>query len=222
MRPLVLEFPDDPRTYGLDDQFMFGRDLLIAPVLREAERTREVYLPKGEWFDFWTGRRYEGGAAVRIPVTLESTPIFVRGGGFVFRQPVIQHTGEMPGQPLEVHVYPAARSEATLYEDDGETLEYRQNAFVRRTFTATRSGAGTASIDVAAPEGSWRPKARGLVFAVHWEGEPGRVTSGGTMLTRYKPEEFAGQATGWTIAEPGVVLVKQPDRFEALRVVIEG
>jgi alpha-glucosidase len=62
MRPLVLEFPDDPRTWGLDDEFMFGSDLLIAPVLHESERQRELYLPKGDWYDFSSGRRYEGGA----------------------------------------------------------------------------------------------------------------------------------------------------------------
>ena len=111
MRPLVLEYPDDPRTWGLDDEFMLGRDLLLAPVLQEAQRERDIYLPKGEWFDFWTGRRYEGGVNARIPVTLESIPIFVRGGAFVFSQPVVQHTGEMAGKPLEVQVFPAAASD---------------------------------------------------------------------------------------------------------------
>ena len=96
-RPLLYEFPADEVTYRRDDQFMLGRDLLVAPVLREAVREREVYLPAGEWFDFWTGRPYAGGKAHRLPVTLESIPVFVRGGGFVFRQPVVQHTGEMAG-----------------------------------------------------------------------------------------------------------------------------
>ena len=131
---------------------MFGRDLLLAPVLQEAERVREVYLPKGEWFDFWTGRRYDGGSNARIPVTLESIPIFVRGGAFVFSQPVVQHTGEMAGKPLEVQVFPAATSEAVIYEDDGETMAYAQGAAMRRRFSQSRT-ATTTTIDVAAPEG---------------------------------------------------------------------
>ena len=221
MRPLVLEFPEDGRTYGLDDQFMWGRDLLIAPVLREAERGREVYLPKGEWFDFWTGQRHEGGGSIVVPVTIESTPIFVRGGAFIFRQPVIQHTGEMPGQPLDIHVYPAARSEGSLYEDEGDGHAYRQGAFMRRTFTQTRGAAGGATIEVAPPEGNFRPKPRDLVFRVRWEGEPRRVTTGSATLMRYTPQELTSQTSGWTIAENGFVVVKQPDRFEALRVVIE-
>jgi alpha-glucosidase len=221
MRPLFLEFPNDSATWSMDEQFMLGRDLLIAPVLREGERQRDVYLPAGEWFDFWTGRRHEGGKPVAVPVTLESTPVFVRGGAFVFRQPVIQHTGEMPGQPLEVHVYPAAASEGTLYEDDGETLAYRNDVFMRRTFRQTRSANSSATIDVAAPEGSFRPRARDLVFQVRWDGEPRRVTTGSTALTRYTAEELTKQASGWSITDTGFVVVKQPDTFAALRVVIE-
>ena len=220
MRPLVLEFPDDPRTWGLDDQFMVGSDLLIAPVLHEAQREREVYLPKGDWFDFWTGRHYQGGASARLPVTLDSIPIFVRGGAFVFRQPVVQHTGEMPGKPLEVQVFPAAMSEGVLYEDDGETMAHASGASMRRRFRQSRSET-TTTIDVAPPEGTFRPAARDLVFSVQWTGEAQRVTAGSTALTRYKPQELSTQASGWTVSDTGFVVVKQPDRFEALRVAIE-
>ena len=101
LRPLLLEYPDDAQTYGMQDQLLFGRDLLVAPVLREAVTEREVYLPAGDWYDYWTGRLVKGGQRLRVMVTLDSIPIFVRGGAFLFRQPVVQHTGEMAGQPLE-------------------------------------------------------------------------------------------------------------------------
>jgi alpha-glucosidase len=100
LRPLMLEYPADPKVLGIQDQFLFGADLLVAPVLREEMPMREVYLPAGDWFDFWTGQRLAGGGSIRVPVTLESIPIFVRGGAFLFRQPVVQHTGQMAGQPL--------------------------------------------------------------------------------------------------------------------------
>ena len=223
MRPLVLEYPDDRRTWGLDDEFMLGRDLLLAPVLQEGQREREIYLPKGEWFDFWTGRRYEGGPSglvARIRVTLESIPIFVRGGGFVFRQPVVQHTGEMAGTPLEVQVFPASSSDATLYEDDGETMAYAQGASMRRRFSQTRT-ATTTTVDVAAPEGSFRPVARDLVLLVVATGEPSRVTNGSVTLTRYTAQELATHPSGWTISDTGFVIVKQPDSFGALHIVVE-
>ena len=219
MRPLVLEYPDDRRTWGLDDEFMFGHDLLLAPVLQEAERVREVYLPKGEWFDFWTGRRYEGGANARVPVTLESIPIFVRGGAFVFSQPVVQHTGEMPGKSLDVQVFPATASEGVIYEDDGETMAYAQGASMRRRFSQSRNASAT-TIDVAAPEGSFRPSARDLVLSVRGLDDASSVTSGSTTLTRYAPRELTTHAAGWTVSDTGFVVVKQPDNFGALRVVI--
>ena len=228
MRPLMLEYPDDTQTWGLDDEFMFGGDLLIAPVLQEAVRTRDVYLPKGEWFDFWTGARAAGGSVLPTPVTLERIPIFVRGGAFIFRQPVVQHTGEMKGQPLDVHVFPAPSSEAVLYEDDGESMAYQKGQSMRRRFRQSRTDAAV-TIDIAAPEGPFRPAARSLVLSVRWDGEPRRVArgstplaaSGATTLTRYTTiDELAQQASGWTMGN-GFVVVKQPDDFAATTVLVE-
>jgi alpha-glucosidase len=221
MRPLMLEYPDDPQTWGVDDAFMFGSDLLIAPVLHEAIRTREVYLPKGAWYDFWTGTHVTGGAVVQTPVTLERIPIFVRGGAFIFRQPVVQHTGEMPGQPLEVHVFPAPTSEAVLYEDDGESMAYEKGQSMRRRFRQSRGNAAV-TIEIAVPEGPFRPAARSLVLSVLWDGEPRRVARGSATLTRYPTlEELANQASGWTLSGNGFVIVKQPDDFAATTVLIE-
>jgi alpha-glucosidase len=159
MRPLFLDFPQDEATWRLDDEFLFGSDLLAAPVVREGQRQREVYLPAGAWHDFWTGARLEGGRRVNVDAPLERLPLFVRAGAFVFRQPVVSHTGEMPGQPLIVDVYPAARSEGLLYEDDGQSLAYQQGAFAERVFHQARGPEG-CRLSVEAPRGSWRPGTR--------------------------------------------------------------
>ncbi len=218
MRAMFLEFPEDRETWSRDDELFFGPDLLVAPVLREGVVSREVYLPAGEWFDFWTGAPIVGGHTFRVPVTLDSLPIFVRAGAFVFRQPVVQHTGQMPGQPLLVHVYPKAASEASFYEDDGETMAYRRGESARRRFTQRRE-AGRVTIEAAAVEGSYRPAARDLVFTI---GEAGasRVTVDGQPVDRVDPARFDAAATGWT-ARAGSVVVRLRDRPEALRVVIE-
>jgi alpha-glucosidase len=228
LRPLFLEFPDEASTYDRDDEFMFGSQLLAAPVMREAQREREVYLPAGEWYDFWTGKLHKGPSTIRLQVTLDSIPIFVRAGAFVFRQPAVQHTGEMRGQPLHVSVYPAARasSEAVLYEDDGETLEYSRGDFARRRFTQARiisSDRLTATIEIGAPEGRYRPDARDLIVEVRWEGQPERVMVGtGTVLARRTTRELDSEPDGWTLSDEGFVIVKQPDRFEAMKITIEG
>jgi alpha-glucosidase len=205
-RPLLLDYPNDPATWGRDDEFLFGSDLLVAPVLRAEITEREVYLPAGEWYDFWTGERREGGRGFAQPVTMEAIPVFVRAGAFIFRQPVVQHTGEMAGQPLRVDVYPAAQSSATLYEDDGESLDYQRGAFLRRRFTQARDS-GRVTIDVGAAEGSYRPAGRDLVLRVRWDGEPARATVAGAPVV--------------STAEGRFVTVRLPDRFDSFRVTIE-
>ena len=110
-----------------------------AGAARGRDRARASTCPKGDWYDFWTGRAVRGRRGDRACRSRwQSIPIFVRGGAFVFRQPVVQHTGEMPGQPLRVTVYPAAASERWLYEDDGATMGYEKGQFVRRRFAQQR------------------------------------------------------------------------------------
>jgi alpha-glucosidase len=217
-RPLFLEFPLDGRTWDQDDQFMFGSDLLVAPVLRPEERQRGVYLPAGTWFDFWTGRAEAGGRDISVPVTLSSIPIYVRGGAFIFRQPVVQNTGEMRGQPLRVAVYPAASSTATLYEDDGESLKYKAGEFALRRFTQTRAADASGrdqqvTIEIGAAEGRYRPAARTLELSVRWNGTPSSVT---TRAAGAQPQPL----DGWTVDQNGFVVIKAPDRFDGLTVEI--
>jgi alpha-glucosidase len=219
-RPLLLEFPDDPNTYGMEDQFMFGSDLLVAPVLREGMTEREVYLPKGEWFDYWTGQQHRGGARIRVPVTLASIPIFVRAGSVLMSQPIVQHTGEMPGQPLRVRVYPGPPREAGLYEDDGESLDYTRGEWLLRQVTSDSTDR-TSTVEIGSPSGSYRPAPRSLEVSVPWVGEPSRVVVGdGQALPRVAPDALRTQASGWTV-DQGFVIVRQPDSFGVVRVTIE-
>jgi alpha-glucosidase len=212
MRPLMLEYPSDGTTYGMDDQFLFGSDLLIAPVLRAAVTQRGVYLPAGEWYDYWTGERHAGGRWITVPVTLASIPLFVRGGAFVFGQPVVQHTGEMPGQPLEVTLFPSEASERWLYEDAGNGFEYRRGAFARRRFAARRDGSDLI-VEIGAPEGSYRPQSRPLLLNVRSEGASVRV--GGVVLPRV--DDLAKAERGWTSRDRSV-MIKLPDRFERVEI----
>jgi alpha-glucosidase len=197
MRPLMLEYPGDPKTYGIDDEFFFGSDLLVAPVLKEAATSRGVYLPAGEWYDYWTGQRYTGGKSIDIPVTLSSIPIFVRGGAFVFTQPVVQSTNEMPGNALTVIVFPGAPSERTLYEDAGNGFEYQHGGFMRRRFASRRDGSATV-VEISAPEGSYRPQSRTITFSLRVPAS--HVTINGVEVP--------------VTTNDGVVTIAFPDRFE--------
>ncbi|HMC23265.1 MAG TPA: TIM-barrel domain-containing protein, partial [Thermoanaerobaculia bacterium] len=217
MRPMMLEYPDDEATYGSADQFMFGSDLLIAPVLREGATERGVYLPRGDWYDYWSGERFVGGRGISIPVTLASIPIFVRGGGFVFEQPVVQHTGEMAGKNLNVILFPSGASERWLYEDAGNGFDYQRGGFVRRRFAARADGSTTV-VEIGAPEGTYRPQARSMLLTVRTQADAARVTIGGVSLDRTPDLDKAER--GWTTKD-GSLTIKLPDRFERMEIRIE-
>jgi alpha-glucosidase len=218
MRPLMLEYPDDDRTYGIDDQFLFGSDLLIAPVLRPDATDRTVYLPACDWYDFWTGEHYVGGTWITIPVTLASIPMFVRDGAFVFTQPVVQHTGEMPGQPLNVLLFPGAPSDRWLYEDDGNGFEYQRGVFARRRFASHRESSGLV-IEIGSPDGSYRPQPRAMLLTVRSQGDAARVFVNGVSLSRVADLEKLER--GWSVKD-GSLTIKLPDRFERVEIRIEN
>jgi alpha-glucosidase (family GH31 glycosyl hydrolase) len=213
-----VEFPDDKNVAGNDDEFLFGSDLLVAPVLTEGATTRDVYLPRGEWFDYWTGKSYSGGKSVSLPVTIDSIPMFVRGGGFIFRQPIVQDTDEMPGKALRVLISPAVQSEATHYEDDGETPDYRKGNFMTRKFQETRDDKETRVL-ISAPEGKYRPAARDIIIETRLGHAPQSVHLGITdvsnPLSRLTPEVFDKAASGWTFSD-GLLQAKTSDVFQPM------
>jgi alpha-glucosidase len=215
MRPLFLDFPDDPLTHAVEDEFLFGDGLLVAPVVREGATARDVYLPAGDWYEYGATRAVAGGRSIRVPVTLDSIPVFVRAGAFLFTQPVVQSTAEMPGQPLTVTVYPAARSRGELYEDDGLTMDYLGGAFAKRTFVQQRE-ASRCLVEVSAPEGSYRGAPRDLVLRVAWEGRPARVLVDGKALAA-----ASGAGPGFRV-EDGFVVVRMPDPWARVSLAIEG
>ena len=166
-RPLLLNYQSDPNTLAIDDEFMVGADLLVAPILKEGATSRLVYLPAGVWYDYWTGKRLTGGNMIHADAPLETVPLYVRGGAILPTGPEMNYVGERPVDPLTFRVFPDAsgRAETSLYEDDGVSQAYRQGA-VRRTHVSYRASAQGADVDVSAPEGSYQPGARRLTLAV--------------------------------------------------------
>jgi alpha-glucosidase len=130
---MFLEFPHDKAFETNDTEFMFGPDLLIAPKLNEKFEPYDVTLPPGIWYDLWTGR--ETGSVKNLNPPLDTLPVFVRGGAIVPEQPVVQHTEEIPQGPLQISVYPGPDCHGSLYQDDGNTLAYTLNEFLRMEFS---------------------------------------------------------------------------------------
>ena len=124
MRPLWLHYPDDAQARGLGTEFLWGRDLLIAPVFTKGATARDVYLPQGEWYDWWTNAKAAGGRTIARDVDLATMPIYVRAGAIVPVDPVRQYTAETVDQPTTIRIYRGADGAFTLYDDDGTSQEY--------------------------------------------------------------------------------------------------
>jgi alpha-glucosidase len=134
MRPLIMEFPGDPNVVNLSDEWMMGDSLLAAPILQQATN-RSVYLPAGDWFVFGTNSRLQGGRNIQVTAGLDEIPVYVRAGSILPLAPVIQHTSQLPGGPLELQIYPGKDATFTLVEDDGQTKDYLKGQIRRTTFT---------------------------------------------------------------------------------------
>jgi alpha-glucosidase (family GH31 glycosyl hydrolase) len=130
MRSLWLHYPDDPRAVACGDQYLLGRNLLVAPVVEPGAAGRRIYLPVGDWYDFWTGERLGGGREISRAVDLETLPLYVSAGSILPLGPVKQYTGEATDQPLSISIYPGADASFLLYEDDGSSFNYRNGEWM--------------------------------------------------------------------------------------------
>jgi len=127
-RALVMDHPSEPRTWGIDDAFMVGDSLLVAPVVAGVNQ-RKVFLPPGVWYDFWTGKSLGGGSVVEVGVPLEQIPIFVKGGTILPLAEPTLHAGDGASRTLEARVYGDGSAGCRLCEDDGSSLQFRDGEY---------------------------------------------------------------------------------------------
>lgn len=131
IRPLWLASPEDPRALTCDDEYFFGDSFLVAPVLQPGAAEREVYLPAGLWWDYWTNASTEGGTESSRTVDLKTLPLYVKAGSVVPFGPIRQYAAQPLEEPLTLRVYPGADGSFALYEDDGESFRYERGEFTR-------------------------------------------------------------------------------------------
>ena len=131
MRSLWLAYHDDAKAAAIDNAYLFGDSLLVAPVIELGATHRTTYLPRGLWWDYWINSRLEGGQEVTREVDLETLPLYVKAGAILPLGPVKQYVHEESDEPLRLRVYPGADGTMTLYEDDGSSFRYQQGEFTR-------------------------------------------------------------------------------------------
>jgi alpha-glucosidase (family GH31 glycosyl hydrolase) len=169
MRSLWLAYPEDATASLVEDAYLWGDSLLVAPVLEPGATHRKIYLPHGVWWDYWTNARLDGGSEVTREVNLETIPLYVKAGAVVPVGPVKQYTGEMSTEPVVLRVYPGADGMMTLYEDDGVSFDYEKGVFTR---IACSWNDGSRTLRLKADAKGRIP--RGRVFSVEIAGSADR------------------------------------------------
>ncbi len=165
MRPMIFDYPTMEAFHGVASQYLFGDNLLVAPVLAEFDRTKDVRLPPGSWYDYWSDSLLVGPASIRVQAPVDRLPLFVRAGTALPTRQVVQSTSEAPINPLTITVYPGKMNNddrTEYYEDDGHSFAYERGVFFRRTLTQT-SDSSAIRLTLSKAEGTYVPPERNLV-----------------------------------------------------------
>ena len=165
LRPLYLEYPDLESAYRYPHEYFFGAQMLVAPVIAPGGN-HTVYLPPGQWRDFFTGKRYSGDASFTAHYAVDETPVFVREGAVIPEQAASEYSDQRPLAHLIVNVYGAANGAFELYEDDGSTLAYDQEQ-AHTTLAHAVNADGSQSLVVAPTQGSFPGQSQARSYELH-------------------------------------------------------
>jgi alpha-glucosidase len=179
MRPVFYDYPDAAQT-SCDQSMTFtlGASLLIAPPPKvESPQAYDVCLPKGGWYDYWTGKPVTGASTISEKPSLERLPVFVRAGTILPRQPLVQSTSETPNGPLRLDVYPGDDCSGLLYLDDGHSTRFEKGDYLRQSIRCATAAGGGLRIIFERRDGRYRPWWKQIEVIVHDRPGSSRVSS---------------------------------------------
>ena len=210
MRALVMDYAQDKKASRLNDEYLFGRNILVKPItdpmytwkdsekkghtiypdVKKASAPVNVYLPKGnKWYDFWSNAVYEGGQDVQRLCPIDIMPVFIKAGTILPFGPEVQYSSEKPWDELEIRVYPGADGTFTLYEDEGDNYNYEKGKFSEIRFSWDEA---SHSLSIAPRKGSFKGMLQNRKFRVVLVGADSGV--GDMPMKACKTVEYGGKA----------------------------
>src|SRR5271165_4008692 len=227
LRPLYYDYPDAAEAYYSKNEYTFGDQMLVAPVVAPADKksgltTEKVWLPKGEWIEWPTGKHLTGPTTVDRNFSIDQTPVYLHPGAIVPMQPPMRYTGEKPVDPLIVNVWPlepGTSSSYSVYEDSGKGVEYQHGVFTRLPISAAQTG-DTLRVEIGPVESSFpgmlSTRRYELRLPADWP--PERVTVNGAAV----PQGGPGGKDGWTYeGNTLTTVIPVPSSAADARVTIE-
>lgn len=191
MRPLIFNYQNDKNVINIKDEFMFGNELLVAPVLNEHSTSRKVYFPEGRWIDYDFGYIYDGGKSYIVYAPQSRIPVFAKSGSIIPMAPEMNFTDERPWDIITLDIFPNKHSEFTMYQDDGYTDAFENGEFTSTVFTCDAHDK-SITISVNHSNNLFVPKTYELV--IHMEYNPVNV-DGLTQFSHHSKLNHAGK--GW-------------------------
>ena len=227
LRPLYYDWPEDDAAYTSKNEYVFGDQMLTAPITAPADKisglaVEQIWLPKGDWIEWPTGKRFTGPTTVERSFSIDQIPVYLKAGAIVPMQPAMLSTGQMPVDPLIVNVWPLApgtSSSYAVYEDSGVSVDYQRGVFARTPIRAAQTG-DTLRVEIGPVEGSYpgMMKSRGYELRLPADWPPASVTVDGKPVSRSKP----GQPSGWSFeGNTLTTVIPVPSGSTAAKVIIE-
>jgi alpha-glucosidase (family GH31 glycosyl hydrolase) len=207
VRALVLENQKDTCTYNAFCEYLMGKDILIAPLWSDTTFYRDIYLPEGEWIDFFNDTVYKGKQNINFHAPIDKVPIFIKAGAIIPMAPDNQHYVDEILSPLTIHIYPDGTSTFDLYEDDGESYDYEKGIYTITTFSSWDNGKELL-IKKAVPAGNYRISEREHLYCVHQKPEVKKVIQDGRTLPVFISLcDFNSAEEGWIQESEGKKLL---------------
>jgi alpha-glucosidase (family GH31 glycosyl hydrolase) len=197
MRPLFYQFPDDTAACNVENEYMWGDNLLIAPVIQKEQLRKSIYLPEGNWFDFHTGTEYKGETRFNFPLNIENIPVFVKAGSFIPMTKPVNSTDYYNGGNYVVRYYPSGNSTFVQYEDNGlDSKSLSEWKYELITYQGTSESAKT-TISIS-KTGAWEgmPVTRKMCMQIRSGSVPSKViVDGKTVRIKHKNGNIDGNKT---------------------------
>lgn len=214
VRPLFWVYPDDPHAASEGSSWMFGDAFLVSPVVKEGETAHDVYLPAGEWYDYFGGKEFHGGQTISYPVDSakwQDIPLFVRAGSIVASQPSEDYVDQKPIEEVTLDIFPGqGSSQFVYYDDDGTSYAYEKGVYYRQEIRAS-NGSQEIRIDLEKPTGTFHPALRTYLIRVHGAGVNAIKRNGAQLLKSGQTSVGGSPQEGtWTVGQ---------DRFGPLAVI---
>jgi alpha-glucosidase (family GH31 glycosyl hydrolase) len=214
-RAMVLEYPTDPITQGKATQYQFmnGESLLVAPVYKNEAKRDSIYLPKGTWYDYWSGKSMEGSTWLNgYEAPLDKLPLFIKAGAIIPMYPVMNYDGEKKTDTLTVAIYPSGKSSFNLYEDDGLTRDYKTDGFAKTLIQADKDKDLAVTINAAKGTFKGQLTERVYLLQIHSSAAPAQVLVNGKKFKAYSDlAKFNKAKTGYyfnAAEQQGIIHIK--------------